>query len=356
MKAFLILEDGTIFEGRGVGMQGSYFGRLAFHTGMGGYQELITDPAMKDQLLVMTYPLIGNYGTNCEDNESSKAWARGVIMRECCEKPNNFRMEDALPAYMEKMGVGGIEGVDTRELTRILRGSGEMRGALIVGSADTDKKEEILDQIRKLEVWEPIKAQNYEQQSLPDIETGRPDVLLVDFGCTRSFIKGISDFGVNIKISKLGENAKELLAGVSGILLSGGPGSPEKCDSFTGVIKDLIASGLPIMAVGLSHNLVAKAMGFENIKLPYGHRGASNPVKDIKTGRTYITRQNHDFSVDKKSVDEKQAEISHVNLNDTSCEGIVYKTVNVSSFQFEPDFDDRAHATGHYFKDFISKL
>ncbi len=342
-KAFLLLEDGTLFEGKNFGMAGTTIGEVVFSTSMVGYQEAITDPCYCGQILVQTFPLIGNYGTNKEDMTSDKAHLKGYIVREWCEKPSNYRMEEDIDSFLKKMGVIGIYDIDTRHLTRILRSKGSMKGMITTEEITDTAVKEIKEYSLKNLVKEVTEA---DARKVCD---GDKKVAVINFGNYEYIVNNLKDCEVTVFPSDT--DAKELET-FDGIVLTEGPGNPYDNEKAIETVKALL--GKPMLGIGLGHQILAIANGFKCEKMPHGHRGASQPVVDKSKGKTYITTQNHGYVV--TDVDETKAEIRFKNANDSSVEGLVYKNIPAISVQFRPTVDRSRQDTAFLYNEFLNAL
>ena len=333
MKAFLILEDGTIFEGNSIGSTRETISEIVFNTSMTGYLEVLTDPSYAGQAVVMTYPLIGNYGICYEDMESDRAWPDGFIVRELAEVPSNFRCEDTIQNFLEKYDIPGISGIDTRALTKRLRGKGVMNG--MITTDESFNLDEILPRIRAYKTQGVVaKVTCKEKRVLPG---DGYKVALMDFGAKRNIARNLHERGCEVTIYPAFTPASEVLAAQpDGIMLSNGPGDPKECTSIIEEIKKLAESDVPIFAICLGHQLMALSQGGDTYKLKYGHRGGNHPVKDMITGRVYISSQNHGYAVDEKSIPEG-AQPSFTNVNDHTNEGIRYLKKSIYTTQFHPE-------------------
>ena len=335
MKAWLILEDGKVYQGESVGAERKTVCEIVFNTSMTGYRELLTDPSYAGQGVVMTYPIIGNYGVCMEDTESDRPWLEAYIVRELNRMDSNFRSEGSLRSYLIKNNIPVIQGVDTRALTKHLRESGTMRGMITFGeSMDID---ECLKEIKAYTLPEVVPTVTCSEKYVVG-EGNKFNVALLDFGTKRNIVRSLVNLGCRVTVYPAFTPAEEILAGGhDGIMLSNGPGDPKQCGAIVQEVRKLIAAKMPIFAICLGHQLVALASGFDTYKLKYGHRGANHPVKELKTGRVYITSQNHGYVVDDKTIDPAIAEMSYVNVNDGSCEGVRYKNGHVFTVQFHPE-------------------
>lgn len=337
VRATLILENGTVFRGQSIGSTADRVCEMVFNTAMTGYQEILTDPSYAGQGIVMSYPLIGNYGVNSEDNESSHPWAECFIVRHLAARGSNFRCEGSLDDYLKKYDITGIQGVDTRALTRTLRNQGTMNG--MITCAETFCMEDCLAAIRAYRVAGTVeRVTRKEKEIFPAIGEQLYRVALMDYGVKASMIECLRERGCEVTVWPAHTPAQTVLAGgFDGIMLSNGPGDPADNVEVIREIKALYDADIPIFAVCLGHQLMALATGAKTEKLQYGHRGANHPVRDIAAGRVFITSQNHGYVVKGETVDPAVAEVSHVNVNDGTVEGLRYKKGNVFTVQFHPE-------------------
>ena len=328
-KGYLVLQDGRVFEGTRFGAQLDAVGELVFNTSAGSFIEIMTDPACAGQIVMQTYPLIGNYGIIRQDVEGPCAM-RGYVVRECCEAPSNFRTDCDLDTYLKEQGVPGLAGVDTRELTRIIREEGVMN-AMICDEVPAD-----LAAVQTYAVTGAVEAVTCGETAVYAAEGDEQfKVTLVDYGTKRSFIAALQKLGCTVTVVNAAVSAEEILAlNPNGVVLSGGPGDPAENVYQIEQVKALLGK-VPVFGIGLGHQLVALATGAATYKLPYGHRGGNQPVRDLKGIRTYITSQNHGYAVDGETV--KEGEVRFVNLNDKTCEGIDYPALKAFTVQFDPD-------------------
>ncbi len=354
-KALLLLEDGTVFQGTPLGSRGKAMGTAAFNTSMVGFQEALTTPANQGLLLVQTFPLAGNYGINSLGWESEQVHAAGYIVRECCEAPSNYLCEGALEDFLQKHGVVGICGLDTRRLTRHLREKGEQRG-MIVSQGPLDP-EALLAELRAF--VPPVPRQTLLAGATAPVGAELSfRVGAADFGMTNSVHAALSSRGIALALfgpGALSQLADQAEAGaLDGILLSDGPEGayPEALEP----IRRLCGTGLPILGLSLGHQLLAHAMGMQVSRLKCGHRGANQPVRQLSTGRTYITTQNHACYVDKASVLAGTAEITFQNANDQTCEGLRYTGFPGISVQFLPDGEAHIHSTAFIYDQFAAAM
>jgi carbamoyl-phosphate synthase small subunit len=352
MKAYLLLEDGTMFEGKAIGAVGTCVGEIVFNTGMTGYQEILTDPSYAGQIVMMTYPLIGNYGVNDDDNESRRPWVKGFIVRELCDTPSNWRSKETLNDYLVRHNIIGMQGIDTRALTRILRDKGTMNG--VISSEPDFNPDDWVDTVKNYAIVKPVDEVTIKEKiHIPG--TGMK-VALMDYGTKANIIHSLIQRNCDVTIFPATATAEEVLSiNPDGIVLSNGPGDPKDCTFQIKVIKQLLGKK-PIFGVCLGHQLVALAYGGETTKLKYGHRGCNHPVKDLKKDRTYITSQNHGYVVVAESLDPSKAVISHINMNDGTVEGIRYLDTPTFTVQFHPEASPGPEDNRYLFDEFIKSL
>lgn len=335
MKAYLALEDGTIFEGTSFGAAGLRQGEVVFNTSMTGYQEILTDPSYCGQIVTMTYPLIGNYGINSEDYESARPKVRGLVVRETCEVPSNWRSAGDLGDFLREHNILGIQGIDTRSLTKRLRSSGTMGGII---TTDEMSREELISLARKAPV---LNGQDLVSQvTTKEIYTlpgGELRVVVMDFGAKQNIIRWLHKLGFTVIVVPAQTTAEEILRlRPDGLMLSNGPGDPKGVGYAAETIKKLLGR-LPIFGICLGHQLLGLALGADTYKLHFGHRGGNHPVQDLATGRVYITSQNHGFAIQADTLDPEIAEVSHINLNDGTVEGLSCKKIPAFSVQYHPE-------------------
>lgn len=356
MKAALILENGMRFYGESYGEFKDTAGEIVFNTGMTGYQEILTDPSYYGQIVTMTYPLIGNYGINADDYESARPNVRGFITRERCENPSNFRCEKTLDDYLKKYKIPGLFGIDTRKLTKILRENGTMKGAIVACGYDEDKRAALLTNSFKLK--NPVSCVTADEPTeyyCEGIKSGYR-VALLDYGVKTSIIRSLINRGLDVTVLPSKTGVSEILdGGYDGLMLSNGPGDPKDCRAEIKNIQKL-AGEIPIFAICLGHQLTALAMGSDTHKLKYGHRGCNHPVKDIIKDRTYITSQNHGYTVVAESLKQSNMEVTHINMNDMTVEGIRYKDMNLFTVQFHPEASPGPRDTAYLFDEFVEMM
>lgn len=355
-KAYLLLADGTVFEGSSIGAKGTTIGETVFNTSMTGYEEILTDASYYGQIVTQTYPLIGNYGVNKIDTESRKSWVMGYIVREECDDPSNFRCEGGLDEFLKKQNIIGLCGIDTRRLTRIIREHGVMNGA-ITDDAGLANKEALLKQINEYTIKDAIKTVSIEEKIKTDAENGKYNVALLDYGYKINIMRSLVKRGCNVTVYPALTSPEEILKdSPDGIMLSNGPGDPAECVEAIENLKLLSNSNVPIFGICLGHQLLALANGAKTVKLKYGHRGANHPVKDLSHDRTYITSQNHGYAVLADTVNENIGTVSHINLNDGTVEGIKYKNGSMFTVQFHPEASPGPMDSGYLFDEFVGLM
>lgn len=391
MKAFLILEDGTVFEGIHIGAEKEIISEIVFNTSMAGYLEVLTDPSYAGQAVCMTYPLIGNYGVCLDDLESTKPWPDGFIVRELSRLASNFRFDMTIQQFLEEQGIPGIAGIDTRALTKILREKGTMNGMITTNeNFDSNKILPLLHAYKTGNVVEKVSCEHtYEIKGVKDLsENGtlsgsqsfdsaayakgikekKPSlvktlngkgkkVALLDLGAKANIADSLAQRGCDVTVYPALTSAEEILRdNPDGIMLSNGPGDPKDCESIIKEIKKLYDSQVPIFAICLGHQLMALATGADTYKLKYGHRGGNHPVKDLSTGRVYISSQNHGYVVDTEKLDPKVATPAFVNVNDGTNEGLAYTGKNIFTVQFHPEACPGPQDSSYLFDRFISMM
>lgn len=331
-KIYICLANGDIYEGRSFGAEREVLGELVFTTGMGGYIETLTDPSYYGQIVMQTFPLIGNYGFIEDDMESSKSAVSAYIVRENCKSPSNFRCLYTLEDYLKKNDIVGICDVDTRQITKTIREYGVMN-ALI--TADPDKAD--LDRVKSYRVTDAVSSVSCNEKYTSLCEKPLFNVVLIDYGTKKNIIRELNKRGCNVTVVPHNTTAEDILSmDPDGIMLSNGPGDPQENEFEISVLKKLIGKK-PIFAICLGHQLLALAMGGKTTKLKYGHRGVNQPVKDLRSGRTYISSQNHGYAVVNDSVKHSGGIVSYINANDNTCEGVDYPQHKAFSVQFHPE-------------------
>ena len=352
MKAFLILEDGTVFTGTSIGSTKDMISEIVFNTSMTGYLEVLTDPSYAGQAVVMTYPLIGNYGIT-PDMESRKAWPDGYIVRELSRMPSNFRCEGTLQDFLKEQDIPGIAGIDTRALTKILREKGTMNG--MITTNENYNLDEILPKLKAYTVGDVVSKVTCDEKYV--LEGNGPKVALMDFGAKKNIAKSLNERGCEVTVYPAGTKAEEIIAAnPDGIMLSNGPGDPETCVSIIEEIKKLYNTDIPIFAICLGHQLMALANGAKTYKLKYGHRGGNHPVKDLTNNRVYISSQNHGYAVDGTTIDPAIAKEAFINVNDGTNEGLAYEGKNIFTVQFHPEACPGPQDSGYLFDRFMDMM
>lgn len=353
MKAFLILEDGHVFTGTSIGSEREVISEIVFNTSMTGYLEVLTDPSYAGQAVVMTYPLIGNYGICYEDMESGRPWPDGYIVRELSRLPSNFRSTDTIQNFLKKYDIPGIAGIDTRALTKILRESGTMNG--MITTKEYDNLDEVLPRLKAYRTGKVVEKVTCREKSV--MKRDGYKVALLDFGAKRNIARSLYERGCEVTIYPAGTKAEEIIASnPDGIMLSNGPGDPKDCGSIIDEVRKLYESDIPIFAICLGHQLMALATGADTYKLKYGHRGGNHPVKDLETGRVYISSQNHGYAVDVNSLNPAVATAAFENVNDKTNEGLKYTGKNIFTVQFHPEACPGPQDSGYLFDRFIRMM
>lgn len=353
-KVYLILENGKVFEGESIGAEGEVIGEVVFTTAMTGYLETLTDPSYYGQMVCQTFPLIGNYGVMEEDFESPHSFVKGYIVRDVCDTPSNFRSQGKLDDMLKRLGVIGICGIDTRELTKIVRESGVMN-AIITDKPTLDpaKKKQLDEYVIK----DAVKSVSCTQKRVVcTVKKPKKRVALLDYGIKKNIIEKLAKRGCEVTVFPHNTSADEIINfAPDGIMLSNGPGNPEENTYEITQIKKLVKSGIPMFGICIGHQLLALSQGAKTYKLKYGHRGGNQPVKDLESGRVYVSTQNHGYAVDNDTI-PKSAKVTFVNVNDGTCEGIDYKNSNVFSVQFHPEACAGPLDTGYLFDRFMENM
>jgi carbamoyl-phosphate synthase small subunit len=353
MKGYLVLENGEIFEGERFGEKIDVACEVVFNTGMTGYVETFTDPSYAGQGIVMTYPLIGNYGVMNEDFESKKIWAKAIFIHDLGEYESNFRKNENLDTFLKENKIPGLKGINTRKLTKVLRNNGTMRGYVTSSIEEIDW---IMEKIKEYSVGNVVD----EVTTNKIISYGRTkpkQVALLDFGAKDNIVNSLLKRGMGVTVYPAKTKTELILATrPDGIMLSNGPGNPEDCTEEIETLKKLYKTNIPIFGICLGHQLMGLATGAKTAKLKYGHRGPNHPVKDLATGRVYITSQNHGYYILEESINPEVAEVSHINLNDGTVEGIRYKNKNIFTVQFHPEACPGPEDTAYLFDEFAEMV
>jgi carbamoyl-phosphate synthase small subunit len=371
-KAILVLEDGAVYEGHSFGAETTAYGEVVFSTSMTGYQEMLTDPSYAGQILVPTYPLIGNYGINESDFESRQIQVRGFAVRECCSQPSHWQSTRTLHEFLLAYGIPGISGVDTRALTRRLRSSGVMMG-ILSSELSIEEASKELKSLPKYDftdfVHQVSTEKAYEWQSnmpatvtLPSLSLRGASatkqslkILAIDYGLKYNILRILSQLGCQASAVPCTASAEDILAlNPDGIVLSPGPGDPALLDDITDTVKGFIGRK-PIMGICLGHQLIGKALGAQTFKLKFGHRGGNHPVRDLATGRVYITAQNHGYAIDADTLKEG-LEVSHINLNDGTVEGLRHRDLPILSIQYHSEASPGPWDNMYLFERFLEMM
>jgi carbamoyl-phosphate synthase small subunit len=352
MKAILALEDGTIFEGTAFGAEGENFGEVVFNTSMTGYQEIITDPSYKGQIVTMTYPLIGNYGINTEDIESSKLHLSGFVVRENSRIKSNWRAEMSLDDYLKKNHIIGIEGIDTRALTLHIRSAGAMKG--VISTTDLDNKRLVKKAKDSMGLVGVDLVKEVSCEKVYDWnKEGKYKVVLLDCGAKFNIMRELASRACQVTVVPAKTSAAEILAlKPDGVMLSNGPGDPAAVTYVIETVRNLIGK-VPIFGICLGHQMLGLALGGKTYKLKFGHRGSNQPVMDLRTRKVEITSQNHGFCVDLNTLNKDDVELTHVNLNDRTSEGLRHKKHPVFCVQYHPEASAGPHDSKYLFDEFL---
>ncbi len=366
MKAAkLALEDGTVFTGCSIGADGERSGEVVFNTAMSGYQEVLTDPSYKGQIVTMTYPHIGNYGINEEDYESGKAWCEGFVAREFSKTVSNHRSSSDISSFFKKQGILAIDDIDTRALTLRLRKDGSLNGVLSTTETDDAKlvaKARAIPKMSGLDLVKHVtstKAAHWKEFLTHDRDFKHPalkyKVGLVNCGVKFNIIRDLVRLGCDVTVHPAAAPAKDL-EGYDGVLLSNGPGDPSAVTYTIETVKGLLKQEMPIFGICLGHQILGLALGSKVFKLKFGHHGANHPIKNVLTGKVEITSQNHGFAVEEKSLQAAGGEVTHLNLNDGAVEGLRHKSLPVFSVQYHPEAAPGPHDASYLFRQFLKNM
>jgi len=357
MEALLVLEDGRIFKGRSFGADGQRTGEVVFNTSMSGYQEIITDPSYKGQIVAMTYPLIGNYGINKEDAESRRPFLEGLVVKEYSKIASNWRKDQELGEYLKENNILAIEGIDTRKLTLRIREKGALKAVLSTQDSDAQSLVNKARQSRGLVGLDLVQDVAITQKYVyTQSQDNRYKVAVLDCGVKFNTLRELSRHKCNVTVLPAQATYQEILEeNPDGVLLSNGPGDPAAVGYVIKTAAKLIGR-VPLFGICLGHQMLGLALGGATYKLKFGHHGANHPVKDLRTGKVSITSQNHGFCVDIDSLDKKDIELTHVNLNDGTSEGLRHKKLPLFSVQFHPEASPGPHDTEYLFGEFIEMI
>ncbi len=369
--ALLVLADGSVFKGISIGAAGSSVGEVVFNTAMTGYQEILTDPSYSGQMVTLTYPHIGNTGSNAEDVESDKTYAAGLIIRDLPTLASNWRMQETLPAYLERNGVVSIAGIDTRRLTRLTREKGAQNGCILVGSTDEaaiKKAHQLAQAAPKMvgldlaKVVSCTKAYDWTGSTwalgsgYSALQNPKFHVVAYDYGVKHNILRMLAERGCRVTVVPAQMGAAEVLAlKPDGVFLSNGPGDPEPCDYAIRAIQEIIAKDVPVFGICLGHQLLGLASGAKTMKMKFGHHGANHPVQDLDSKKVYITSQNHGFAVDESTL-PANVRITHKSLFDGTCQGIERTDKQAFSFQGHPEASPGPHEVGYLFDRFVAMM
>lgn len=350
-EVYICLENGQTFKGYSFGATKEVIGELVFTTGMCGYIETLTDPSYYGQIVMQTFPLIGNYGIINEDKESNKPYVSAYIVREKCDKPSNFRCDEDLDTFLKENDIPGVYGVDTREITKIIRESGVMNAFITTNPKNAD-----YEKIKEYKIVDAVKSVSAEKPQLIPSDSHKYNVVLLDFGAKKNIVRELNKRGCNVAVMPYNTKADDILKlGVDGIMLSNGPGDPSENTEIVEELKKLIGK-VPMFGICLGHQLLALAMGGKTTKLKYDHRGVNQPVKNLETGRTYISSQNHGYAVVNETIEAAGGKVSYINANDGTCEGVDYEDKKAFSVQFHPEACSGPHDTRFIFDKFIDMM
>jgi carbamoyl-phosphate synthase small subunit len=351
MNGYILFEDGTQMAGQIFGAVSNAVGEVVFNTGMTGYQEIVTDPSYFGQIVVLTYPLIGNYGINSEDQQSSKSHVRGLIVREASDTFSNFRSEESLDSYLKKQGIVGLQGLDTRALVAKIRENGTMKAKIIV---DQEPVEYHIDEVKQFTVYRPAQyVTTKEAYTIPG-KSGK--IAVVDFGIKAGILKMLEKTGYELKVFPYGTPLSVLEAyDADGYFLSNGPGDPAEYEDAIYIVKHLVKTK-PIFGICLGHQILSLALGGETRKMKFGHRGSNHPVKDIKHDKVVITAQNHSYEVVSESLLDQPIVITHKHVNDQTIEGFRSEALELLSVQFHPEASPGPHDSHYLFDEFVAMM
>ena len=353
MKGELILEDGTKFTGTLLN-EACTVGEVVFNTGMTGYQEILTDPSYCRQLVTLTYPMVGNYGTAASMNESRRSFVGGFIIGELCVEPNNWHQEGTLAEFLTAQQIPCLYDIDTRALTRHIRAAGTMKGIIVPADATEDARRELMATPLKKDVVAEVTTDKIYR--LPSGQDNAPQVVCYDFGVKSNILRSLNQVGCDLTVVPAATSAEEVLAlNPDGIFLSNGPGDPKDVPEIVAEIKKLLGAK-PIFGICLGHQLLALAVGADTYKLKFGHRGSNQPVKDTRTGSVYISSQNHGYAVDADSLKDLPLQVTHISVNDGTVEGMKHTELPVFSVQYHPEASPGPDDNRYLFDEFMSLM
>ena len=357
-KAYLILEDGSIFEGTSIGLTGTKYGEVVFNTSMTGYQEILTDPSYSGQIVVATYPLIGNYGINSNDSQSKQIQVKGYVIREYCEFPSHFDSESDLDTYLKSNDIPGIFDIDTRAVTKKLRSTGSMMGCITNNPKPEEELQNLLNQPHYLELNHVLSVSSdtqYNWNQEDNSSLGRLKIAVIDCGVKFNILKSLSTRGCQVEVFPVNASLDKILENdPDGVVISPGPGDPSMLDQLSNTVEQLVKNK-PIFGICLGNQMIARALGANTFKLKFGHHGGNHPVKDIRSGKVTITSQNHGFAIDKDTL-PKDLSVSHVNLIDGTVEGIEHNYLPVMGIQFHSEASPGPLDNTYLFDRFIEKI
>lgn len=357
MKGFLVLKDGTVVEGVGFGAEAEVAGEVVFNTAMVGYQESLTDPSYRYQILMPTYPMIGNYAINADDFESDRVQVEGYVVSELCEKPSHYKAKKTLDKFLKEYNVPGLYGVDTRFLTRKIRQYGVLEGLLKWPASDSEKPALIKKAKKLASISEYDLVKQVTCSEVVKCGGKGKRIVLIDCGEKRSITRNLVKRGLQvIRVPAMMSADEILMLKPKGIVVSNGPGDPEKSDYVIKTVSELAERGMPIFGICLGIQVIAHAFGGKTFKLKFGHRGMNQPVKDLKTGKVYITSQNHGYAVDPKSIEGTGLEVSHINLNDNTVEGVKHKRLPILGVQYHPEASGGPWDNYYLFEEYLRML
>ncbi len=371
MKAYLLLENGELFEGRALGKIGTTVGEVVFNTSMTGYQEILTDPSYKGQIVTMTYTQIGNYGTNEEDTESDKPYVEGFIVRESSDIASNFRSKETLDEYLKRHSIVGIENIDTRKLTKLIRNKGALIGAISSETDDISKLKKLIENYsivgkdmvqfvttkKAYRFSESLFRFQFENESQGEKLARGKRVVVIDFGVKRNILKHLNERGFDVIVLPAYVTYSDIIShNPDALFLSNGPGDPRGIEEKWIIQYREAIEKLPTFGICFGHQIIARCFGIDVYKMKFGHHGGNHPVKDLLNGLITVTAQNHNYAVEKKSVEKHSFEVTHINLNDGSVEGMRHKELKIMSVQHHPEASPGPHDAAYLFDRFAQMV